>query len=208
MNENETTNCYFCQEDIKAEDITSVIGDQPDDWDVDSAEAVDLCNKHQKELTKALEELPELCGKCNKPKKPDNPQEDIEYCNCGRPTKYSKEVLEQTEQYLRDYFNEELEEVVPSIEGLAAYLSVSRSSLYEWKKQDKEFSHILEDILSIQARESLNKGLKGEWNSTIVKLLLGKHGYSEKTHNINDNFESDMPEERKKKINDSLDDIL
>ncbi len=99
----------------------------------------------------------------------------------GRPSGYGPEVIEKVKQYLDDFFNEELEEVVPSIEGFSAYSGIARRTIYDWKGQHKEFSHILEDILALQASLALNKGLKGEWNSNIVKLLLGKHGYKAKS---------------------------
>ena len=100
----------------------------------------------------------------------------------GRPTKYSKEVLERVENYLDDFFQGSIkDEVIPSIEGFSAYSKIPRRTIYDWKGKHKEFSHILEDLLSIQAKLTMNKGLTGEWNSNIVKLLLGKHGYKEKS---------------------------
>ena len=42
---------------------------------------------------------------------------------------------------------------------------------------------ILADIQARQQELLLNSGLTGEFNSTITKLVLGKHGYSEKSEN-------------------------
>ena len=96
----------------------------------------------------------------------------------GRPTGYSEEILEKTNTYLTECVEQNK---LPSIARLARYLLVSRTTIYEWSGKHKEFSYILDDVLSEQEASALEKGLNGEWNPTIVKLLLGKHGYSEKS---------------------------
>lgn len=98
----------------------------------------------------------------------------------GRPTDYSTEILDKTKDYLANY--EDYGDAIPSIAGLAVELKVSRDTIYEWRKHEdkKEFSDILQDILSSQERILISKGLKGEFNSNITKLALGKHGYTEK----------------------------
>ena len=100
--------------------------------------------------------------------------------NPWRPTKYTPELLEKAELYLTDYKNSG--DVIPSIEGLAEYLDVSRTCLYTWRDQaDKvDFSYILSKLLEKQARVLINEGLKGEFNAAIAKLALGKHGYHDK----------------------------
>ena len=99
----------------------------------------------------------------------------------ARPTKYSAEILTQSEAYLENY--ESLGDVIPSVAGLAVNLRIARTTIYQWAKDDdkEEFAHILADILSKQEQVLFNKGLTNEFNATIVKLALGKHGYSEKT---------------------------
>ena len=42
-----------------------------------------------------------------------------------------------------------------------------------------EFYDILERLIATQEKTALTKGLTGEWNATIVKLLLGKHGWKD-----------------------------
>ena len=99
----------------------------------------------------------------------------------ARPTKYTKRLLLDAEAYLNEYEN--LGDAIPSIAGLSVHLKIARSTLHAWcKEEGKEaFSDILDAILSKQEQVLINKGLKNEFNSAIVKLALGKHGYSEKT---------------------------
>lgn len=98
----------------------------------------------------------------------------------GRPTHYSDEIARKAKDYLQNY--SDLGDAVPSVAGLALHLNRSRSTLYEWaSQQDKpEFADILHDINATQEKVALSNGLKGDFNSQIVKLLLGKHGYSDK----------------------------
>lgn len=95
----------------------------------------------------------------------------------GRPTDYNEEIIPKTRAYLECLPEGE---VIPSIAGLSTFLGVSRDTLYEWMKVHPEFSYISKEVLSSQEKTLINKGLKNEFNSTIVKLMLGKHGYSDK----------------------------
>lgn len=98
----------------------------------------------------------------------------------ARPTDYSEEILTKTQDYLENY--EQHGDAIPSIAGLAIHLNLSRTTIYDWASQEdkKEFSYILENILSQQEKTLISKGLKGEFNSSITKLALGKHGYTDK----------------------------
>lgn len=99
----------------------------------------------------------------------------------GRPTKYKPELLEKANYYLENY--EEYDHAFPSDIGLAYVLDISDSTLYSWAKDDDkaEFLDILDKINRAQQFVAWNKGLKGEYNANLVKLLLGKHGFTEKT---------------------------
>lgn len=96
----------------------------------------------------------------------------------GRPSKLG-ECMVKAKEYLEGGY-EQVGEVIPNIAGLACYLSVSRSTVYEYQKESKDFSDILEAILSLQESKLLNSGLLGNFNPTITKLILTKHGYSDK----------------------------
>ena len=99
----------------------------------------------------------------------------------GRPTKYTAELLDKCYDYLENY--KSVGDVVPSHIGLAIYIEISSTCLYDWAQEEskKEFSDILGQCMDIQYQGLTNGGLLGELNSNITKLMLGKHGLSEKT---------------------------
>lgn len=98
----------------------------------------------------------------------------------GRPSLYCPELVEKARDYLKNYAK--LGRQIPSHQSLARHLNISRETLYAWKKEEgkEEFSDILEQILSEQFQVLIDKGLSGDFNATIVKLVLGKHGYHDK----------------------------
>lgn len=98
----------------------------------------------------------------------------------GRPTDYSKEILDKSNYYISNYRDNG--DVMPSVAGLSTYLKIARSTIYDWASQEdkKEFSDILQNLLSEQERTLLNQGLNGQFNPSITKLALGKHGYTDK----------------------------
>src|SRR3990167_2576710 len=103
----------------------------------------------------------------------------------GRPTEYTEEMLLKSKEYIESCEDEHIQETnrlrvkIPTKEGLAFYLKVSRDSLYEWAKVHPEFSDIMEELSSKQANRLMNNGLAGTYNPTIAKVLLTKHGYRE-----------------------------
>lgn len=110
----------------------------------------------------------------------------------ARPTDYNNDILERAGLYLDSC--EDQNTVVgegkgaviirsvnlPTIEGLAFYLGVARSSIYLWQKSHPEFSDIIERLHQKQAAGLINNGLAGNYNPTIAKVLLTKHGYTDK----------------------------
>lgn len=98
----------------------------------------------------------------------------------GRPTKYSSDIIKKTEEYLLNY--QENGDRIPMICGLALYLGLNKDTIYDWVKHDdkKEFSDLVGDIMQTQEKMLVNEGLAGNFNSTITKLALGKHGFHDK----------------------------
>lgn len=70
-------------------------------------------------------------------------------------------------------------------------LGLSRSTMGNWEKHP-EFLRTLDKIAYLQERISLNGGLRGDLNSTIVKLLLANHGYSDKIQQDNTSSDGSM----------------
>ena len=103
---------------------------------------------------------------------------DNEKRSVGRPSKLS-ECFDKAKEYLLGGFST-FGDVIPNVAGLSCYLGVSRSTIYKWAEENDEFSDILEGVLSLQENKLINSGLKGEFNPTLVKLMLSKHGYADK----------------------------
>lgn len=106
----------------------------------------------------------------------------------GRPSKFAESLAKAKEYLMGGY--ETVGDVVPSVAGLACYLGVSRKTVYEWVKESTDLSDTLEGILAMQENKLINKGLNGDFNPTITKLMLANHGYSEKQevdHKSSDN---------------------
>lgn len=98
----------------------------------------------------------------------------------GRPSKYTPKMVELARDYLTTYKTKHNHEI-PSIVGMAVVLKVGKSTLYDWSnEEDNEFSDILSECMDHQQLKLINGGLSGALNANITKLVLGKHGYSDK----------------------------
>lgn len=74
------------------------------------------------------------------------------------------------------------EEVCPTVCGLACYLGYSEKTIYNICERSDAFLQTVEAIGSKQHTLLMAKGLSGDFNATITKLLLSSnHGHSEKT---------------------------
>ena len=116
----------------------------------------------------------------------------------GRPTDYTEEVLNAAKDYLADCvdtvrqvvsgqsekfttYTEKVTVKLPSIEGLARFLQISKETIYQWEKIHDDFSDVLHALRAEQADRLINNGLAGDYNPAIAKMLLTKHGYSDRT---------------------------
>jgi hypothetical protein len=100
----------------------------------------------------------------------------------GRPTKYNPDFINRLDEYLATTGKEQMS--LPTIEGFAIFLDVSRDSLYEWAKLYPNFSDTLRRIEILQKQQLINDGIYGgkEVNASIVKLILqNNHGMKERT---------------------------
>lgn len=87
------------------------------------------------------------------------------------------------------YQLDELGHLVPSRVGLCCFLGIHKATSYDWERLYPEFSDTLMRVETLQEHLSLNGGLSGKLNPTIVKLLLANFGYTEKVQQ--DNISSD-----------------
>ena len=96
--------------------------------------------------------------------------------NGSPPSKYTKPRLVKARSYVRDLPDDE---VVHSIQGLAGAMKVCTDTMENWERDPEktEIIGILKEIRRLQCSELLNKGLSGDYNPTIAKLMLTKHGY-------------------------------
>ncbi len=98
----------------------------------------------------------------------------------GRPSKLTPEVFEKAIDYINGGY-ETLGHAIPSHVGIAILLNITTSTLYKWSEENREgFSDILEKCKQRQHEILVSKGLQSEFNPTICKLVLGKHGYHER----------------------------
>lgn len=129
----------------------------------------------------------------------------------GRPTSYTPAIQKKADEYVKqckDDYKEyvlnttstekdyqgaistetkttkvnKLKVKLPTIEGLAKFIDVNRSTIYEWAKQKEyfKFSDTLQRLKEEQAERVINMTMSGDYNPTIAKLLLASHGYVEK----------------------------
>lgn len=102
----------------------------------------------------------------------------------GRPTDCTPGLIEKAWEYIGNDKEKNYQfhqHVVPSIVGLCRVINISRSAIYRWAEEEgNEFKDILEEIMDSQHFELANKGLAGDTNAAITKLMLTKHGYSDK----------------------------
>ena len=122
----------------------------------------------------------ELCGKCRLPKG----DKSFGFCKCGAPSYYSQAMLEKAEAYLEgcvDVHEEggKVSVKIPTRGGLAVALEVSRLTIDDWGRKYPEFAYFMERLKSKQEEKLIHNGLSGQYNSTISKVLLTKHGYRE-----------------------------
>lgn len=142
----------------------------------------------------------------------------------GRPTKYRPEFCDEVDVYLKknkdkyrkvvvmksnekgyEKMEERLDVKLPTLDDFSTHLNVTRSSLFEWRDKYPKFSDSLEKILKEQKKRLLNKGISGEYNSTIAKLVLSSnHGMKERADITSDNESLVPSKEEKENVMNSI----
>ena len=111
----------------------------------------------------------------------------------GRPSKYTPELIERAIAYVDGGWADG-ETLIPSVAGLAVHLDVRRETLHVWAldPEKEQFSNILGKLFENQENILLQNGLANKFNSTITKLVLSKHGYSDKIEQDNTSSDGTM----------------
>ena len=113
----------------------------------------------------------------------------------ARPTDYTAEIVEAAWQYAKSGWVDAGDKV-PSVAGLACEIGIHRDTCYAWAEDpEKEFSDILKEIAQTQERKLLNGGLGGDFNPPITKMMLTKHGYSDRVDSDVTTNGKDMPQQ-------------
>lgn len=97
----------------------------------------------------------------------------------GRPSKYDDEVQAMAEDYVENF--KDYGDVVPTLAALALHVGVSIPTLYAWAKEDNpEFLYVFNRLELLQHKALVNGGLAGGFNPAVTKMMMTKHGYSDK----------------------------
>ena len=96
----------------------------------------------------------------------------------GRPTKYNDEVLAKAKEYLEAW--EELGDYIPQLAGLSEHCQISETSRKKYEAENEEFATVCARVRARQQRVLINKGLSRQSEASLSKLLLMKHGYSDR----------------------------
>ena len=97
----------------------------------------------------------------------------------GRHCSYNEEHL----SLARDYVNNWKQYgAIPQIARLALHVGISKDCLYDWEKRPElgDFSDVCARVRMLQEGELVDGGLTRVYDSSLAKLMLMKHGYSEK----------------------------
>ena len=109
----------------------------------------------------------------------------------ARPTDYTEDLLNAAYEYIED-----CPDVVHTVVGLCLYIGIAKSTCYRWiEENNEEFKDIVDTVSALQERKLLSNGLTNEFNASITKLLLTKHGYTDKVESTNTNTNIELTHE-------------
>lgn len=99
----------------------------------------------------------------------------------GRPTDFGEHMPGLVKEYLETYTTQ-----IPTKAGLSIHLGVCKATVEKWLKLDQsdenvsQFVGLVNDLMSMQEIKLIDNGLLGDYQASMAKLLLTKHGYSDK----------------------------
>ena len=97
----------------------------------------------------------------------------------GRPSKYDDDMQAIAEDYCDTFAD--YGDVVPTVVGLALAMGVATNTVYNWANENNpDFLRIFTRIEQLQHQGLVNGGLSNAFNPAITKMMLTKHGYSDK----------------------------
>ena len=103
----------------------------------------------------------------------------------ARPTDYTEDLLDTAYDYVSN-----CPDVVHTVVGLCLHIGIAKSTAYRWIEEGKdEFKDIVDTVADLQEQKLVTNGLTNEFNASITKLMLTKHGYTDKVESTNTNIE-------------------
>lgn len=120
----------------------------------------------------------------------------------GRPSQYTPKIVKAAWEYANGGWIAAGDKV-PSVAGLACVIGIRRETCHAWASDpENEFSNILKVIAEKQERELVNNGLTGDFVAPITKMMLTKHGYSDRVEQ--DHTSSDGSMSPQKPVDEKL----
>ena len=110
----------------------------------------------------------------------------------GPPTKYKESMLAEVENYIENYGTEEFDDIIPMESSVCVMLKIAKPTLLDWVTDGKhlELSALIQQIKVLQESALINGGLSSRYNPMFSKMILSKHGYSDKVEQTIDQTNS------------------
>lgn len=94
----------------------------------------------------------------------------------ARPTDYTPELLIKADDYLNN-----CPDIIHTVVGLCLHVGIAKSTAYRWIEEGNDtFKDIVDTVSALQEKKLVTNGLTNEFNASITKLMLTKHGYTDK----------------------------
>jgi hypothetical protein len=131
-----------------------------------------------------------------------------EVSKVGRPSQYTPKIVKAAWEYVNGGWITAGDKV-PSVAGLACEIGVHRETLRLWAAdEDNEFFGILREIAQRQERELVNNGLTGDFVAPITKMMLTKHGYSDRVEQDHTSSDGSMSPQKPVDLSNAPQEVL